>query len=65
MEPNSGPGDHMNRKVVCFGGSAALALIGAVGALRVPPAFDVRANVPAKKSCDRGCLDGFVGSNQQ
>ncbi|MGA2511394.1 MAG: hypothetical protein ABSG27_14325, partial [Candidatus Acidiferrales bacterium] len=52
----------MYRKVVCIGGTAALALIAVVGALRVAPALGDHSNVSAKKSCDRACLDGFVDS---
>ena len=52
----------MYRRVLCIGGSAALALIAVVGALRVAPALGDHSNVSARKSCDRACLDGFVDS---
>ena len=52
----------MYRKSVCIGGSVALVLIAIVGAPQVASAFGNHADVSAKTSCDRACLDGFVDS---
>jgi hypothetical protein len=52
----------MYRRFICIGGSVALVLIAIVGALRVASAFDDHADLSAKQSCDRACLDGLVDS---